>query len=207
MASSPLLARLGASWQLKLQMSIGLPIFFCLGYFSLQRFPIREPIPLGLSALDQAIPFAPEWFYVYQSLYLFLPIAPLLTPSRAMLVRYTRGFVLLCLASFAIFLVFPVPAPRPEGPSGVAAFDAWMRIEGLLNAFPSLHAGLLAHGLLYAREALWETLSPAGKRAASVIALLWAVGILYSTLATKQHYAVDLLAGILLGGLAWRLSK
>lgn len=200
-------SRLFACWQLKLQMSIGLPIFFCLGYFSLQRFPLREATFLSLSALDRAIPFAPEWFYAYQSLYLFLPIAPLLTSSRALLVRYVRGFVLLCLASFAVFLLFPVAAPRPQGPSGVAAFDAWMRIEGLLNAFPSLHAGLLALGLLYAREVFWEALAPGARRAGVAIALLWAALILYATLATKQHYAVDLLAGTLFGAVAWRLSK
>lgn len=200
-------SRLFACWQLKLQMSIGLPIFFCLGYFSLQRFPLREATFLSLSALDRAIPFAPEWFYAYQSLYLFLPIAPLLTSSRALLVRYVRGFVLLCLAGFAVFLLFPVAAPRPQGPSGVTAFDAWMRIEGLLNAFPSLHAGLLALGLLYAREVFWEALEPAARRAGVAIALLWAGLILYATLATKQHYAVDLLAGTLFGAVAWRLSK
>ena len=200
-------SRLFACWQLKLQMSVGLPIFFCLGYFSLQRFPLNEPTYLSLSALDRAIPFAPEWFYAYQSLYFFLPIAPLFTSSRAQLLRYVRGFVLLCLASFAVFLFFPVAAPRPEGPSGVAMFDTWMHIEGVLNAFPSLHAGLLAHGLLYAREVLWEALEPSLRPAAVAAALVWAGLILYATLATKQHYAVDLVAGTVFAVVAWRLSK
>jgi membrane-associated phospholipid phosphatase len=34
----------------------------------------------------------------------------------------------------------------------------------------------------------------------------WCVGIVYSTLATKQHVAVDMVAGIMLGMLAAGLS-
>jgi membrane-associated phospholipid phosphatase len=35
---------------------------------------------------------------------------------------------------------------------------------------------------------------------------MWCIGIVYSTLATRQHVAVDVLAGIVLGGLAAYLS-
>jgi membrane-associated phospholipid phosphatase len=34
----------------------------------------------------------------------------------------------------------------------------------------------------------------------------WCIGIVYSTLATRQHVAVDVLAGLLLGALAAYLS-
>lgn len=199
--------RLAACWRFKLVLLIVLPTGFCLGYFTLQRVTLFHPVELPLTVLDRAVPFTPEWIYAYQSVYLFLPIAPLLATRREQLVHYTRGFVALSLAGFAVFLLFPVISPRPEGETGVAAFDLLTRYEGTLNAFPSLHAGLLAYTLLFAGWTFKDDLSPAAARWLAVVALAWSGAILYATLATKQHYAVDLPAGIVLAWLSHRWSR
>ena len=186
----------------KLVLLAVLPALFCLGYFTLQHVTLFAPTTFPLTALDRAIEFAPHWIYAYQSLYLLMPIAPLLATRRAQLDRYTEGFWWLAAAGFLIFLCYPVASPRPDGMTGVAAFDLLTSFEGKLNAFPSLHAGLLTYSLIFARWAFPSEISTPLGRALFFSGLLWGGAILYATLATKQHYAVDLPAGIVLAWLS-----
>lgn len=190
----------------KLILLTVLPAAFCLGYFTLQHITLFPPVTLPLTAVDRAIDFEPRWIHVYLSLYLLLPIAPMLAVRRHQLERYTEGFLWLSATGFSIFLFYPVIAPRPDGVTGVAAFDLLTAHEGKLNAFPSFHAGLLAYTLCFALWALpGEIRSPPGRFLFSV-GVLWGTAVLYATLATKQHYAVDLPAGIVLAWLSHRWS-
>ena len=196
---------------LKTAMSIVLPILFCAGYFGLQRVSIFSPWTLPLSWLDRSIGFQPDWVYVYQSVYLFMPIAPWLAIRREDLMRYIHGFFLLSVISFTVFIFFPVEAPRPNVPPAEGMYAFLVRYEGKLNAFPSLHAGLMMYTALFGGAVLKGALSPGYRRAVTLGAVIWGVGILYATLATKQHYAVDLPAGIVLAWLchrwAWRVKQ
>lgn len=190
----------------KLVLLVALPVLFGLGYFPLQHVTLFTPTTFSLTALDRAIPFAPEWIYAYQSLYLLMPLAPLLATRKEQLARYTEGFAWLAAVSFLIFLLYPVVSPRPDGVTGVAAFDLLTRYEGKLNAFPSLHAGLCAYTLIFAFRAFRKEISTAFGRRLFFLGLAWGGVILYATLATKQHYAVDLPAGIVLAWSSHRWS-
>ncbi len=198
--------RLRSQARHKLVLLAVLPGVFCLGYFTLQHLTLWTPTTFALTALDRAIGFAPRWIYAYQSLYLLMPIPPLLATRKDQLRRYTEGFLWLTAAGFLIFLLFPVTSPRPDGVTGIAAFDLLARYEGKLNAFPSLHAGLLAYTMIFAHWAFPRELSTALGRSLFVVGLVWGGAILYATLATKQHYAVDLPAGIVLAWLSHRWS-
>ena len=190
----------------KLVLMVSLPIPFCLVYFTLQHATLFTPTTFALSAIDRMITFAPEWVYVYDSLYFLMPIAPLLATREEELKRYTEGFVWLAAASFLIFLFYPVISPRPDGLTGVAAFDLLTSFEGKLNAFPSLHAGLCAYTLIFAFYTYRNEIAPVLGRALLVLGLGWSGAVLYATLATKQHYAVDLPAGIVLAWLSYHWS-
>lgn len=208
----PLGRRLGAHLGLKAALTVFLPVLFCAGYFSLQRFTLFEPHRLSLSWIDRAIGFDPGWIYVYQSIYLFMPVAPWLASRREDLVRYARGFAWLSGTSFLVFLCYPVAGPRPDSADAVPAAYAWLvRYEGTLNAFPSLHAGLTAYSLLFGYRVLAEGVSRGAQWVLALAALGWGGAILFATLATKQHYAVDLPAGVglavLFHGLAWRGAR
>jgi membrane-associated phospholipid phosphatase len=76
-----------------------------------------------------------------------------------------------------------------------------------LNAFPSLHAGLVVYTMCFGRRTYPGGL-PRGLGAACVV---WACLILYATLATKEHFLVDILAGsalaLLAGAWAWRAGN
>ena len=73
-----------------------------------------------------------------------------------------------------------------------------------MNSIPSLHAGLTAYSILFAYEALRGALTQRSRQLFLAVALGWAGSILYATIATKQHWLVDLPPGILIAWLAHR---
>jgi len=180
-----------ASWRFKFLLAVGLTLAFCIPYFLLMYFPLRPVRTLPLTGLDRFAGFDARWVWVYQSIYLPINVLPWLATTREQLWRFARGFLLVCGLSFIIFALFPIDCPRPlvEHPTGM--YRLLLLYDRPLNAFPSLHAGLLIYTLLFARRVI-------GCRFPWVVwAVLWVwtLLILYSTLATKEHYAVDLLAG------------
>lgn len=200
--------RIVAELPLKLALSVALTAFFCVPYFALQATPIFPVRTLPLTWIDRAAGFVPAWVWVYQSVYLLIAIVPWLASDRDTLVRYARGFVLLSTIAFACFLLLPVAGPRPAEVPTSGMFGLLVLYDRPLNALPSLHCALAAYSVLLAREISRTALAVRLRRAVLGLLALWVVFICYATLATKQHYGVDLPPGILLGWLghrwAWR---
>jgi membrane-associated phospholipid phosphatase len=71
------------------------------------------------------------------------------------------------------------------------------------NACPSLHVAAAVYSSFWLYWLMLEV--RLGWRAHS-IQMLWGVAIVYSTMATKQHVSLDVLAGMLLG-IAFALSS
>ena len=63
-------------WKVKTALMVVLTVFFCVPYFTLQRFLLFNPRTFPLSALDRAIDFNPRWIWAYQSVYLLLIALP-----------------------------------------------------------------------------------------------------------------------------------
>lgn len=188
---------------LKLELYLALSIAFCVVYFSLQRFPLFPTQPLPLTSLDRAIGFHPEWIYVYQSVYLLVPLFPFLARTREQLMQYTLGFGLLCGISFLIFALVPIVCPRPDDETHVAMFRLMLSYDGKINTIPSLHVGLSVYSVLFGYQ-----LSQAarGLRLMVWIGVAWTALIAYAALATKQHYAVDVPPGVVLAWVAHRIA-
>jgi membrane-associated phospholipid phosphatase len=193
----------------KIAVWLGLAVGICVPYFTLQRldwFPTRT---LPQTPLDRWIPFEPGWIGVYLSIALLVPLAPLCATRRDELARYARGLALLCLPCFAAFLLLPVEGPRPPAPQGAALYGLIVSVDRPANSFPSLHAGLAVYSLLFLARVLRDAGAGAGPRAwLRTLGLVWGALILYSTLATRQHWFLDLPAGVLLAwgahALVWR---
>jgi hypothetical protein len=204
--------RLRAELPAKLAVWLGLAVGICVPYFALQRFALLPARALRPTALDGAIAFDPHWIAAYLSLALLVPLAPLLAADRDALARYARGLAVLCLACFAVFLLFPVAGPRPLAAEGDHALYRWLvGVDRPTNSLPSLHAGLTVYSLLFAARALRGAFPAGVRRALFAAGALWGAAILYSTLATKQHWALDLPPGVLLAAgahaLAWRSAQ
>jgi membrane-associated phospholipid phosphatase len=190
--------------RLKARLSVVLTLFFCVPYFLLQRFPVMPVRELPLTALDRAVAFVPAWVWIYQSVYLLMTIVPWLSDSADHLRRYARGFMLQSAIGFAFFLLLPIDAPRPAVVPAGGMFGLLVSYDLTLNSFPSLHVGLAAYTALFALEASRGRLAPAPRAVVLAALGVWVCLIAFATLATKQHYAVDLPAGALLGWICHR---
>lgn len=180
---------------------------FNLFYFLPQWVRWREPGRLPMTVIDRLVPFDPGWVYVYVSMYVMLTIPPLLTARGGALWRYTIGATIMFLGAAVVFLLWPVAYPRPPLPAdGPALYRAIVSVDRPINSIPSLHAGIVGYTLFFAGRALAD-LPRSARRAMLVVGTLWSALILYGTLATKQHYFLDLPPGILLAwvahGIAW----
>lgn len=152
-------------------------------------------------ALDRALPFVPAWAIVYGALYLFLILLPVFLVRAEELIRRTVfAYLLIWIAAYVCFVVYPTVAPRPETFIG-DGFAVWGL--GLLyssdpphNCFPSLH---VAHSFVSAFASMRV------HRGVGAIATLIAALVALSTLFTKQHYVLDVVAGVFLACLAYTM--
>jgi len=200
--------RITSLWPLKLWATVVVSVIFWTCYLFLSRHPLFPVHTLPLNWLDVWAGFRPNpWAWVYGSIFLLTGITPWLIVSREELRRYLSGFALLSMVSFAVFAIFPVASPRPTDLQSDTFLIFITRVDGPLNAFPSLHAGCLVYTLALVRRLFGHRLNPM----IAMLLFVWGGLILFGTLATKQHYAVDLLAGGLLGWsadwVAWRTYR
>ena len=146
--------------------------------------------------LDDRIPLAPAWSLIYGALYLFLIVLPVLVIWNEDLIRRTvRAYLTIWLTAYAVFLLYPTIAPRPDGDIVPGTgFGAWglrmlYDMDPPVNCFPSLH---VAHSFVGA-FAVWRM-----HRRLGAIAIACAAIVGVSTLFTKQHYVLDVIGGLLL---------
>ena len=179
-------------------LSAFLTIFF-IAYFHLLRHPAFPVSVMPTIWLDQMIPFEPLAVLIYVSLWIYVAFPALLTWSLRQLYLYAGLCFALCVVALVCFYFWPTSVP-------VADTD-WARYPGLAflkhldaggNACPSLHVATAVFTGIWLNRFLRHL--GAGKWPRTINAL-WCVGIIYSTLATRQHVALDALAGAGLGGI------
>jgi len=203
--STALVSRLRSNLGLKLFLLLALPSVVTAAYLAVQRTIIFPTRSVPSNWLDHAIPFQPRWVWAYLSLYLLNPIGPLLTRSRKDLLQYAYGILFLFAAGLLCCAMLPVAGPRPAASAAYWLYDRLILIDRAYNSFPSLHAACAVYAVLYAPYASRDSSRGALRKVLLSIAWLWTGLILYSTIATRQHFAIDLVPGIFLAWLAQRL--
>lgn len=204
----PLSDRLISLWRAKATLFLLLVPVWTVCYFLPQALPLREPACLPLWMIDEAVPFHPWWIVPYMSMYLLLPIPPLLAITFDQLRRYVIGMMVMFGVAGVCFFLWPVAYPRQPVPDAAPfLYRLIASVDKPVNTIPSLHAGLTAYALFFGARLMRE--APAlHRRTVLAMGWLWALLILYGTMATKQHYFIDLPPGIVLAGLAhwiaWR---
>jgi hypothetical protein len=181
----------------KLAVWNGMLVWLGLFYYGPQWWPLFAPHELAPTSLDQSVPFLPRTAWIYQSLFLLLPISALLQPTKRAFVRFASGFCLLVICFSAIFWLYPTEllAPNSTLPMDWAYTHLVAGVDGRRNAFPSLHAALT----VYAGLPLVALCRKNDAVACGIV--LWMLALLISTLTTKQHICADLFGGVT-GGLA-----
>jgi membrane-associated phospholipid phosphatase len=189
--------KMTALWRLKLVgITLLMTAFFSV-YFLVMRHPLFPVAVVPALGIDRAIGFHAWALVPYATLWVFIPLPALMLESRRELFSYTCAAVALSLAGLAVFLCWPTRIEPPDlAWARYPGFTALKAIDQTGNACPSLHAAFA----VFTAVELGRQLRRNGERGLfRWLAWLWCLAILYSTLATKQHVAVDVLAGAALG--------
>ncbi len=187
-----------ATFAERLVLFLGLWALWGLVYFGVNMLP---------HAPASALPWDPVWrtpyvsaFVVpYTSAYL-LPAGLLFVPcDRRTFLRFCGAFTAAVLVSAPLFLLVSLPPPR-VALSDTDLLDRLLTLQYRLdvngNCFPSLHVSLSFLTAL----AVGHCVRP--MRAA---VLVWAGLVAVSTVFVRQHYAVDVIAGIALAFVIWKI--
>jgi len=153
---------------------------------------------------DNSIPLQPAWVWIYSGIYYPAIIAVVMSVRDLRHFNYMAFSYLVLLAfHMVVFLVFPVEVPqdwRPGAsvlttPSG--RFLALVqRFDARSNCFPSMHVSVATLTALHGTTNIPSALIPF-----SAFVVLIAV----SCVLTKQHYLIDLPAGLVCGWLSFLL--
>lgn len=184
-------------WPLKAFGSTAFTAVFFWGYFFILDNPRSSAFVMPEIWLDRWIALNPVAFPVYISLWVYVFLAPALMGNKRALVHFGWWVGALCLFSLALFWLFPTQTP-------VHHID-WSLYPGLAivkgvdaagNACPSLHVATAVFGACWLHRILRQIQAPAAFRwlsAAQCLAIAW------STMATLQHVALDVMFGAALG--------
>ena len=178
--------------------TLGMTVFFVV-YFWLLNHPFFPVTFVPLIALDRLVGFRPEALPLYLSLWLYVSLAPALVINRRELVSYGLATVVLSVIGLGIFLFWPTAvAPRDIDWSQHPTFSFLKSVDTSGNACPSLHVAFAVFTAIWFERLLRKM---GAGRFARGFNWLWCLGILYSTLAIRQHVVLDILAGGVLGTL------
>ena len=185
--------------------SIGIPLFIGLffgAYFYVLKNPAYPTTVMPFSWLDQVISFQPWAMSLYVSLWVYVSLPPSLLSTRRELYRYVAGMAGTCLAGLLVFYFWPTAVPAADIDwARYPGVDFLKNVDAAGNAFPSLHVATALFSGVWLDHLLRRFGAPQWSR---LFSWMWCIGIIYSTLATRQHVAVDVGGGLLLGGMvAW----
>jgi membrane-associated phospholipid phosphatase len=194
--------RMRRHWVVK---TLGITAFtwlFFIGYFYVLRNPAYPATPMPLTALDRLIPFQPAALVPYLTLWLYVGFAPALQLHFRGLVVYGLWVGALCVTGLTLFYFWPTTVPpRLMDVSGFPGFALLQGVDAPGNACPSMHVAVAIFSALCLDDVLRRARVPQAMR---MLNAAWFVAIAYSTMAIKQHVALDAAAGALLGGaFAW----
>ncbi|HEY4214619.1 MAG TPA: phosphatase PAP2 family protein [Steroidobacteraceae bacterium] len=173
----------------------GFVVLFFVGYFYLQLNPSGPPTVMPLTPLDELIPLQPQWLMVYVSLFIYVGTGPGLQGSVRDLVEYAVSLTVLGLLGLLFFYLWPTQTPGVDANES-RVFALLHQVDASGNACPSMHVAAAMFTAVRIQDVLSRVKVPWWLRSLN---WAWCLAIIYSTLAVKQHVAVDAVAGALLG--------
>lgn len=179
-------------------IALGLTAFF-IAYFAVLRHPLFPVTTMPVTALDRWIGFHPEALPLYVSLWFYVPLAFALLQTPREMLADGLGLVTLSVVGLGLFFFWPTAvAPLEHDWSAYPSFAFLKRVDASGNACPSLHVAFAVLTAIRLAGILREMGAGVVLQAGNV---LWCLGIVYSTLATGQHVAIDAAVGAALGAL------
>lgn len=182
--------------------AFSIPIFmalFFVAYFYLADNPHFPVIMMPETWLDRLIGFQPWALVLYASLWPYVTLPPALIGNRRELLIYGAAALFLSLVGMFFFFFWPTATPQPDiNWTRYPSYAFLKTVDQARNACPSLHVAFSVFSCFWLNRILVEIKA---RNWVHMFNILWATGIIYSTLATKQHVVLDALAGAATGGL------
>jgi len=175
----------------------GIAAFF-YAYFWIMRHPLSAATVIPVTWIDDLVPFSPQSFFLYASLWVYVALGSLFTKDGRELAAWAAACFSMIIVGLGIFMALPTKVPDfavdwSQYPS--LAFLKGVDASG--NALPSLHAAFAVFTAVVLHGQLTAVRAP---RAVLACSVLWCLGIVYSAMATRQHLALDIIAGTVLAG-------
>lgn len=189
--------RLIILWPLKSLGTTAFMTLFFWAYFTILNNPTQTPMVVPAIWLDHWIGFVPAAFPIYASLWVYVSLPPALMKDLRTLLLFGLWITLLCLFCLAIFWAFPTRTPDfgidwNDHP-GLAMIKG---IDASGNACPSLHVASAVFSAFWLDRIFREMNAP---RPLRWISAIHCMAIIWSTIATMQHVAIDALSGAVVG--------
>jgi membrane-associated phospholipid phosphatase len=185
--------RLFVLWPLKALGTPAILALFFFGYFGVLRHPIAPPYVMPLIAPDHWIAFVPASYAIYVSLWVYVSLPPALLGNLRVLLHYAAWMSFMCVACLVFFWLFPTQTPAVDIDWGLyPSLSTIKSLDATGNAFPSLHVASSVFSAFWLHRLLVTVAVPAWLRWLNV---LQCVAITWSTMATLQHVALDVIAG------------
>lgn len=210
-AQAPTISTLEAHWVYKIKARItSLMLYKALGtssfmfiffilYLYLLHHPDHSVTIMPVTPIDRLVKFEPWSLWIYLSLWLYVSLPPAFISQKKLLINYGIAIGIVCLIGLGIFFVFPTATPHYHIDwSNYSGFAALKHIDNSGNACPSLHVATAVFSCIWMSTLLKEINTP---RFFIWFNRIWCIAILYSTMATKQHVFLDVLAGFFLGAI------
>jgi hypothetical protein len=172
-------------------------VLFFVGYFYLLKNPRVPPLVMPLTAIDRMMPFVPLALPIYVSLWVYVSLPPSLFETRREAISYALVTAGMCGAGLLCFLVWPTAVPpAPIDWMHYPGYASLKGVDAAGNACPSLHvASAVFSGIWLDRQLRHFGAGPIGRWSNAA----WCAAIVLSTLATRQHVALDAAGGLTLG--------
>ena len=185
-------------WHVKMVGTIGATVGFFKAYFWVLQNPKSPPYVMPLTFVDNWVGFAPWAIVIYASLWVYVGLLPAVYKCLRELLIYAAGSLALTGIGLGIFYWWPTTINIPGGldRSQYMGFSVLEGLDSAGNAFPSLHVAFAVFTAIGFHHILKEVRA---SQAGYFFNLLWSLGICYSTMATRQHVFLDLVAGLSLG--------
>jgi membrane-associated phospholipid phosphatase len=170
---------------------------FFWAYLFLLKNPVFPVTTMPLTAMDRWIGFSPLALVPYLSLWIYCSLPVMLMPTRSRLLNFGVWIGLMCLFALTIFYWWPNAVPPVDIDWAQYPGVAFLKeMDAAGNACPSLHVAAAVYSSFWLYWLIRELRLGWRTQAVQVV---WGVAIVYSTMATKQHVSLDVLAGIVLG--------
>lgn len=196
--------RMYTLWPLKALATTAFMTLFFWAYFAILRNPQFPVTVMPLTAIDHWIPVTSAAFPVYASLWVYASLPAAFAKDFRPLCQFGAWMAAMCLVCLGLFWFFPTAVP----PAGID----WHRYPEMAvikdvdtggNACPSLHVASAVFAALWLQQIFAAIAAPKLLRWANWLLCL---AILWSTIATRQHVLLDVVAGALVGLLCGRMS-